>query len=260
MQRVRRRPALKRARAPDAADALHGRRAYRKALRGLQRRIASLTERVAARQGVLVVVLEGWDASGKSGTTRRLVRGLRPELHRSIAIVAPTRAEARHPFPARFRRHLRDPAPMTVFDRSWYGRVLFERVEGLASPADVEHAYRAIRRLEASLVGPRRALLKVWLEISAAEQRRRLLARAGDPAKRHKLNADDWRNLAQREAYEVAREDMFARTSTRACPWVVVDANDKRRARIRVLERVARALERLQRARSPRRRTARSQA
>lgn len=247
MQRLRRGAALtRRASRPRRARQALGAAAYKKELRRLQRTVAELVSRAARRQAAAVVVFEGWDASGKSGTIRRLVRAVDPKHYRVIPIVAPSPTEARHHFLWRFRRHLAGRRPLIVFDRSWYGRVLFERVEGLAGAREVEQAYRDIRRFEAQCVGSRRTLVKIWLDIDAGEQRARLESRARDPEKRHKLHPDDWRNLELRAAYTAACAAMFERTGSAQAPWVRIDANDKRRARLRALAVVIRALRRLQ--------------
>lgn len=219
------------------------RAAYRRELRRRQKALARLVRRAAVLRQRIVVVFEGWDASGKSGTIRRLVRGLEPGTYTVVPVAAPTRAEARHGFLWRFRRQLRSPRTLTVFDRSWYGRVLFERVEGLVTPRQLAGAYRDIRAFEErELTGPGRCLLKFWLQVSPAEQRARLVRRARDPSKRHRLSAHDWKNLAQREAYERALEDVFRLTGGGRTPWTRLDANDKRRLRLAALERVARGL------------------
>lgn len=220
--------------------------AYKRKLHRLQRELRTLVGHAARERRRVVMLLEGWDGSGKSGAIRRMVRRLDPATYRVVSVKAPTREELRHHFLWRFRRALRARRTLTIFDRSWYGRVLFERVEGLVTRAAVLQAYGEIGTFETELAGPRGALVKVWLEIDAAEQRARLLQRARNPSKRYKLTADDWRNLRRRRAYERARDEMLARTDLPRTPWAVIDAADKRRARLTTLGQLVAALRRLE--------------
>lgn len=189
------------------------------------------------------VVFEGWDASGKGGVIRRLVAPLDPR-HVSVAqFAAPTAREKRHHFLWRFWPTLPGWGGMTVFDRSWYGRVLVERVEGFATEEQWQRAYQEITEFEQTLVAEGTILVKFWLEISDAEQLVRFERRATDPLKAWKLGEEDWRNRAKRSCYEAAIEEMIARTDHDAAPWLLIEAESKRFARVAVVERTIAAIE-----------------
>jgi polyphosphate kinase 2 (PPK2 family) len=188
-------------------------------------------------------VLEGWDASGKGGAIKRLTAPLDPRHVRVATYGAPTDDERRHHFLQRFFPVLPGFGGLTVLDRSWYGRVLVERVEGFAAPAEWERAYDEIVAFEHLLAVEGAVILKLWLHISADEQKDRFDARAADPLKAWKLTPDDWRNRGKREAYEEAVDAMVQRTHRRDAPWTIVPADRKASARIRVVEAVADAIE-----------------
>jgi polyphosphate kinase 2 (PPK2 family) len=191
----------------------------------------------------LLVLMEGWDASGKGGAIKRLVAPLDVRHVRVATFAAPTPDEKRHHFLQRFADKLPGWGGMAVFDRSWYGRVLVERVEGFATEAEWQRAYGEIvdfERLEA-LEGM--VVVKVWLHISPDEQLRRFEKRRDDPLKSWKLTDEDWRNRDKRPAYEVAVEEMLERTSSEHAPWHVVPAESKSYARVEVMRLVVDALE-----------------
>ena len=191
----------------------------------------------------LCIVFEGWDASGKGGVIRRLVTPLDPR-HVSVAqFAAPTPREKRHHFLWRFWPVLPGWGGMTVLDRSWYGRVLVERVEGFATDEQWGRAYQEIVEFEHTLVAEGTILLKFWLEISDAEQLERFHRRAADPLKAWKLGEEDWRNRGKRAAYEAAIEEMVARTDHPPAPWLLIPAESKRYARVDVIERTVAAIE-----------------
>jgi len=191
----------------------------------------------------LCIVFEGWDAAGKGGVIRRLVTPLDPR-HVSVAqFAAPTSREKRHHFLWRFWPVLPGWGGMTVLDRSWYGRVLVERVEGFATEEQWGRAYEEIVQFEHTLVAEGTILLKFWLEISDAEQLGRFERRATDPLKAWKLGDEDWRNRAKRPSYEAAIEDMVVLTDHPAAPWMLISAESKRYARVAVLERTVAAVE-----------------
>lgn len=192
----------------------------------------------------LCVVFEGWDASGKGGAIKRLVEPLDPRHVRVISIAAPTYDEKRHHFLTRFWPQLPGWGGMAVLDRSWYGRVLVERVEGFASEEQWRRAYEEINAFERTLAAEGMVIVKFWMHISDAEQLRRFERRAGEPLKRWKLTDEDWRNRARRADYEAAVNDMLERTDTTVAPWTVVEGDDKRYARVKVLETVIDRLER----------------
>src|SRR5215207_1665398 len=196
----------------------------------------------------LVVVFEGWDASGKGGAIRRLVAPLDPRHVRVAQFAAPTEDEKRHHFLGRFQAALPGWGGMAVLDRSWYGRVLVERVRGFATEAEWMRAYDDIAAFERMLVGDGTVLVKLWLEISPEEQERRFRKRAGDPLKAWKLTEEDWLNREQRPQYEAAVEAMLARTDQPAAPWHLIPAESKGNARVAVIETVVAAIERGMRA------------
>jgi polyphosphate kinase 2 (PPK2 family) len=191
----------------------------------------------------LCVLFEGWDASGKGGSIRRLVSPLDPRHVRVTQFGAPTDDERRHHFLHRFSYALPGWGGMAVLDRSWYGRVLVERVEGLAAEHEWRRAYPQIVQWETGLATEGTVLVKFWLHISEDEQLRRFRARERDPLKRWKLTGEDWRNLSHRADYEEAVEEMLACTDHPAAPWHVLAAESKHYARVRVLEIVIATIE-----------------
>jgi AMP-polyphosphate phosphotransferase len=191
----------------------------------------------------LCVVLEGWDASGKGGAIKRLVASLDPRHVRVKQFAAPTHDEKRHHWLWRFWPALPGWGGMTVLDRSWYGRVLVERVDGLTAEVAWQRAYEEIRDYEHMLVAEGMVLVKLWLHISAAEQLERFEARAADPLRAWKLTEEDWHNREKRPAYVQAVEDMVVETSTGFAPWTLVEADSKRYARVKVIETVIAAAE-----------------
>jgi len=192
----------------------------------------------------LCVLFEGWDASGKGGSIRRLVSPLDPRHVRVTQFGAPGADERRHHFVHRFSAAMPGWGGMSVLDRSWYGRVLVERVEGLATEQEWRRAYPQIVQWEVGLATEGAVIVKLWLEISEDEQLRRFRARERDPLKRWKLTGEDWRNLSRRADYEEAVEEMLASTDHPAAPWHVIAAESKHYARVRVLEIVIEAIER----------------
>jgi polyphosphate kinase 2 (PPK2 family) len=191
----------------------------------------------------LCVLFEGWDASGKGGAIQRLVGELDPRHVRVAQFAAPTFDEKRHHFLLRFASALPGWGGMAVLDRSWYGRVLVERVEGFATVEQWTRGYAEIVDFERSLVLEGMILVKFWLHISAAEQLRRFQRRERDPLKSWKLTKEDWRNREQRPAYESAVEDMLERTDQQLAPWQLVEAESKRYARVKVLETLVSEIE-----------------
>jgi polyphosphate kinase 2 (PPK2 family) len=187
----------------------------------------------------LCVLFEGWDASGKGGAIKRLVDHLDPRHVRVVQYAAPTPDEKRHQYLLRFAPALPGWGGMAVLDRSWYGRVLVERVEGFAPKQQWKAAYGEINDFERALCADGMILVKFWLHVSDEEQLRRFQARAKDPLKAWKLTEEDWRNRAKRPAYEAAVDEMVARTSTKYAPWDLVEAESKRYARVKVVNTVA---------------------
>jgi polyphosphate kinase 2 (PPK2 family) len=195
------------------------------------------------------VIFEGWDASGKGGAIKRLVALMDPRHVRVAQFGAPTHDERRHHFLWRFWHVLPGWGGMAVLDRSWYGRVLVERVEGFAAEEQWRRAYEEITGFERTLAAEGMILVKFWLHVSAEEQLARFERRARDPLKRWKLTEEDWRNRKKRPEYEAAVEEMLERTDHSAAPWTIVEAESKRWARVRVIESTIEQIERGMRAR-----------
>jgi polyphosphate kinase 2 (PPK2 family) len=191
----------------------------------------------------LCVVFEGWDASGKGGAIKRLVGPLDPRHVRVAQFAAPSEDEKRHHFLHRFAPALPGWGGMSVFDRSWYGRVLVERVEGYASPEQWQRAYEEIVAFEHGLAEEGAVVVKLWLQISPEEQLRRFEARAEDPLRAWKLTPEDWENRERRADYEEAVEEMLDRTARRRARWHLVAAESKRYARVRVVRTVNEEIE-----------------
>jgi polyphosphate kinase 2 (PPK2 family) len=191
----------------------------------------------------LCVVFEGWDASGKGGCIKRLTAPLDPRHVRVASFAAPTHDEKRHHFLWRFWPALPGWGGMAVLDRSWYGRVLVERVEGFATKEQWSRAYDEICEFERTLVAEGMILVKFWLHLSEQEQLKRFERRQHDPLKQWKLTDEDWRNREKRPAYEAAVEEMLQRTDTSYAPWSLVEGDSKRWARVKVVETVTAAIE-----------------
>jgi AMP-polyphosphate phosphotransferase len=192
----------------------------------------------------LAVVFEGWDASGKGGALKRLVEPLDPRHVHVAQYAAPTEREKRHHFLWRFWPALPGLGGMTVFDRSWYGRVLVERVEEFATVEEWERAYATIVDFERSFCVEGGVLVKFWIHISDEEQLRRFEKRQNDALKSWKITRDDWRNREKRALYAEAIEDMVERTEHAHAPWQLVEGDDKRYARVKVIETVVEEVER----------------
>jgi polyphosphate kinase 2 (PPK2 family) len=217
-------------------------RDYELRLHAAQRRLLQLRLHLGGQLGsgevgpALLVVLEGPDAAGKGGAIRQIVGPLDPRHYTVYTFSAPTLDEKRHHFLWRFYRELPGLGGMAVFDRSWYGRVLVERIEDFATAEQWGRAYEEIVQFESTLVREGMILVKVWLQISDNEQLRRFRAREADPLKRWKLTEEDWRNRGRNREYEQAAEDMFARTDHDLAPWDIISGERKRLARVKVLE------------------------
>jgi polyphosphate kinase 2 (PPK2 family) len=216
--------------------------AYSRALTTYQRALPALMHPAHAERRAVVAVFEGWDAAGKGGAIRRLTAPLDPRGYVVYPIGPPEGQDARRHYLYRFWRRLPGTGRLAVFDRSWYGRVLVERVEGFATPDEWGRAYDEIQAFEQQLVDDGALLFKFFLHVSDEEQLRRFNARAHDPRKSWKLTDEDWRNRAQRDAYYQATDDLLARTHTAAAPWTVLAADCKRSARVHVLRTVVHRL------------------
>ncbi|HYF26368.1 MAG TPA: UDP-galactose-lipid carrier transferase [Baekduia sp.] len=191
----------------------------------------------------VLVVFEGWDASGKGGAIRRLVAPLDPRHVRVKDFAAPTPDEKRHHFLGRFWPALPGWGGMSVFDRSYFGRVLVERVEGFATEQQWQRSYQEIEAFERMLVDEGTIIVKLWMHVSSKEQLRRFQRRAEDPLKRWKLTDEDWRNREKREAYEAAVEEMIQRTDREGARWHVIPGESKRFGRVAVVETVVAEVE-----------------
>jgi polyphosphate:AMP phosphotransferase len=220
-----------------------GEKRYEKELERLQGRL-NLLSRKAKNAGLsTILVFEGWDAAGKGGIIRRLTGAMDARDYHVIPIAAPTDEERAHHYLWRFWRHLPRAGRVTLFDRSWYGRVLVERVEGFATTHEWRRAYGEIVAFEQQLHEHGIRLLKFWVHIDKEEQLRRFRERQQTPFKRHKITDEDFRNRRRWNDYERAAEEMLQRTGTEFAPWTLVEGNDKRYARIKVLKTVCRRLE-----------------
>lgn len=216
---------------------------YGEELRALQRRLTEATMARRFRDRGLIVVFEGNDAAGKGGAIRRVREALDPRRFRVHGVAAPTDEERARPYLWRFWRNVPRRGDVAIFDRSWYGRVLVERVEGFAAPDDWMRAYQEINDFERQLGENGYLIVKFWLAISPEEQLRRFQDREAKPFKRYKLTPDDWRNREKWALYEQAMTDMVDRTSSRLAPWTLVEANDKKFARLKVLRSIVERLE-----------------
>ncbi len=217
---------------------------YRKELVQRQLAIGRLARDLQDRKRSAVLVFEGSDAAGKGGAIRRVTQALDARFYQVVQIAAPTDEERARPYLWRFWRNLPRWGHVTIFDRSWYGRVLVERLEDLCPPADWQRAYGEINAFEEQLVLSGSTVLKFWLTTSKDEQLRRFEEREAMGFKRYKITEEDWRNREKWDAYEAAACDMVERTSSELAPWTLVEAEDKYFARLKVLRTVEAALER----------------
>ncbi|MFW3895864.1 polyphosphate:AMP phosphotransferase [Pseudomonas putida CSV86] len=216
---------------------------YQEQLLTEQARLAGLLRDKRMKHHSLVAVFEGNDAAGKGGAIRRVAAALDPRQYNIVPIAAPTEEERAHPYLWRFWRHLPAFGKFTIFDRSWYGRVLVERVEGFCSQADWMRAYGEINDFEEQISNAGVVVVKFWLAIDQQTQLERFQERENIPFKRFKITEEDWRNRDKWDLYAQAVGDMVDRTSTEIAAWTLVEANDKRWARVKVLRTINEALE-----------------
>lgn len=219
---------------------------YRRRLVSCQLTMRRLARRLYDEQRSLVVVVEGWDAAGKGGAIRRLTGKLDPRGYRVFPIAAPgPEARERH-YLWRFWRRLEPPRDrqISIFDRSWYGRVLVERVEGFARRTEWQRAYDEINAFERQLTEHGTVLAKLWFHLSPDEQLRRFEQRRDTPHKAWKLTDEDWRNRERWDDYVQAVDEMLARTHAEDAPWIIVEGDDKYHARLRTLDVLAARLDR----------------
>ncbi len=211
---------------------------YSKDLQKLQQRISELTTGKKFLRRGLVLVFEGNDAAGKGGAIRRVREALDPRCFRVHGVAAPTDEEHARPYLWRFWRNIPRLGHVSIFDRSWYGRVLVERVEGLCTQQDWMRAYQEINDFEHQLERAKLTIVKFWLAIGSDEQLARFSDREARPTKRYKITPEDWRNREKWPLYEDAANEMIDRTSARRAPWTLVEANDKKFARLKVLRTI----------------------
>ncbi len=216
---------------------------YKPALKQAQLKLLSYQRSVAETKRSLVVLFEGPDAAGKGGAIRRMVERLDPRVLRVHSIVKPTEEEYGHHYLWRFWSRLPRTGQSAVFDRSWYGRVLVERVEGFASDKEWKRAYDEINNFEKLLSDDGAIFVKIYLHISKDEQLSRFKRREADPYKHWKITDEDWRNRRKWDEHNAAAEDMFEKTSVSFAPWTIIPANYKWYARVEVIRAVNEALE-----------------
>jgi len=236
---------LKRETAVDTIDLTEklGKAEYEKLRDRYQKTLSDLSDRKALSKTGVVLVFQGNDAAGKGGTIRRVIRPLDPRIYKVHPISAPTDEEKARPYLWRFWRRVPAKGHFAIFDRSWYERVLVERVEGYAGHEDWLRAYNEINEFEQELTNFGYIVCKFWLAISEEEQLRRFKAREDTAYKQHKITDDDWRNRLKWDQYAIAAGDMIDRTSTHYAPWTLVSAENKHHARIKVLRTICECLE-----------------
>ena len=216
---------------------------YKEKLKKLQRRLFELHNEIYLHRRPLIIVFEGWDAAGKGGAIKRLVGGLDPRGYEVIPISAPNEEERNKHYLWRFWSSLPKNGHIAIFDRSWYGRVMVERIEGFCSEQQWKRAYEEINYFERELYERGTIQIKFWLHISPEEQLKRFNKRLENPEKNWKITEEDWRNREKWTQYETAVNDMLRYTNTDYSPWIIIPGNDKRYARLNVLENVISQLE-----------------
>ena len=216
---------------------------YKKRKKDLQKRMGRLHNEMYLKRVPVILAFEGWDAGGKGGAIKRITQSIDPRGYEVVPIASPNDIEKAHHYLWRFWDKFPKDGHMAIFDRTWYGRVLVERVENFASEEEWKRAYSEINNMEAHLVKSGAIVLKFWMHIDKDEQKKRFQQRQDTPEKQWKITGEDWRNREKWEAYEKAVDEMVVRTSTKEAPWHIIEANSKLYARIKVLEIVVAALE-----------------
>lgn len=216
---------------------------YKKELKKEQKRLYNLELEMYQQRVPLMVMYEGWDAAGKGGAIKRVAQALDARAYTIFPSPAPTPAELAHPHLWRYWTRLPKAGHVGIYDRSWYGRVLVERVEGFAKPEEWARAYDEINEFERDLVDWGALIIKFWVEVSPDEQLRRFESRQNDPAKQWKITDEDWRNREKRPQYHEAVQDMFRLTSTKVAPWIILESESKYYARVKSLRVINDALE-----------------
>lgn len=216
---------------------------YSKELEAKQKRLFELQNEIYLKKIPVILAFEGWDAAGKGGNIKRIARALDPRGYEVIPVSAPTEQEKAHQYLWRFWNNLPKTGHIKIFDRTWYGRVLVERIEGFCSQSEWERAYDEINSFEKSLTEHGAIVLKFWLQIDKKEQLNRFSDRQNTLEKQWKITQEDWRNRERWPEYEVAADEMIQLTNTKSAPWTVVESNDKRYARIKTLDTIIKAME-----------------
>ncbi len=216
---------------------------YKKKLEKLQQKLSWLHNELYSYRIPVVLAFEGWDAGGKGGAIKRLTQALDPRGYAVNPVASPNDIERAHHYLWRFWTKMPKAGHVAIFDRSWYGRVMVERIEGFCTEKEWERAYHEINEMEEQLANGGNIVIKFWLHIDKDEQERRFTERQENPAKQWKITEEDWRNRAKWDEYETAVDEMLVRTSTLHAPWVVVEGNNKYYARIKILETVVKAIE-----------------
>jgi polyphosphate kinase 2 (PPK2 family) len=217
---------------------------YKRQLIQYQVRLGQLGYQVYVQKRPVIIVYEGWDAAGKGGSIRRVTEALDPRGYVVYPIAAPAGEDKTHHYLWRFWRRLPDKGQIAIFDRSWYGRVMVERIEGFCTEEEWKRAFREINQFERQLVDFGTVLIKFWFHISQAEQLARFEVRKDTAYKAWKLTDEDWRNREKWDLYQEAVEDMLLKTSTITAPWTIVEGNSKYHARVKALKTIVETLER----------------
>lgn len=216
---------------------------YKKQLSKEQAHLAELHNTIYRKKIPVIIAYEGWDAAGKGGNIKRVAEALDPRGYEVVPIAAPTKDERGRHYLWRFWRHLPKDGHVAIFDRTWYGRVMVERIEGFCAAEDWQRAYREINEFERQLYDWGAVILKFWIHIDADEQLKRFEDRQNTPAKQWKTTDEDWRNREKWPQYEIAVNDMLQYTSTDFAPWHIIEGNDKKYARIKTLKLINEAIE-----------------
>ena len=216
---------------------------YKDRKKVLQKKLGILHNEMYLKRVPVILAFEGWDAGGKGGAIKRITQSIDPRGYEVVPVASPNDIEKAHHYLWRFWERFPKDGHMAIFDRTWYGRVLVERIEGFATEQEWRRAYAEINNMEAHLVSSGAVVLKFWMHIDKEEQAERFRQRQETPEKQWKITDEDWRNREKWEEYEKAVDEMIVRTSTKEAPWHIIEANSKLHARIRVMEIVVDALE-----------------
>jgi polyphosphate kinase 2 (PPK2 family) len=216
---------------------------YKEKLKKLQERISILHNEMYRNRIPVILAFEGWDAAGKGGAIKRITEQIDPRGYEVIPVAAPNDIERAHHYLWRFWKNIPKAGHLAIFDRTWYGIVMVERIEGFCKEEEWKRAFNEINQMEEHLANADYIILKFWLHIDKDEQEKRFKERQENPEKQWKITEEDWRNREKWSAYEEAVDEMIVRTSTHNAPWIIVEANSKYYARIKVLETVVNALE-----------------